>query len=240
MFSPNPALTRSIETPTSRGTVTIGGVVNRTAMLVAFATIAFGVTWRGLQMEQFSPGLAMIGTLAGFVLAMIIIFTRSANPLLISGYAICEGIALGCVSYFAAQRYPGIAWQAVSGTFGCFFAVLALYRLQILRATPAFVKTICGVMLGIMIVYLADLVAGFFGHPFGLLHGNSNLSLGFSVVIIIVASLSFVIDFAQVESAVESGVSEEQSWRLAFGLVVGLVWLYLEILRLLLNSRSRN
>jgi uncharacterized YccA/Bax inhibitor family protein len=237
-MNPNPALSRVSGLP-EYGTVTMGGIINRTAMLVGFATIAFGAMWRGLQMGSISPMAGTICGLLGFVMALAIIFTRTANPLLISIYSLLEGAMLGGLSYLADLRYPGIAWQAALGTFGCFFSVLGLYRAGILRASPTFVKVICALILGIAATYLIDLVMGLFGSQMEILHGNSNASIGLSAIIVIVASLSFVIDFNRAEEAVQGGVSEQYSWRIAFGLLVGLVWLYIEILRLLLKVRSR-
>ena len=169
-----------------------------------------------------------------------IIFTRATNPILIGSYAATQGLALGTISYFASLRYPGIALQAVAGTGACFSIVLWLYSMKVLRATPVFVIVISAALLGIMALYLVDLVAGLFGHELGLIRGSSNLSLGISAVIVIVASLCFVIDFAAIEEAIEHGADAKQGWHFAFSLLVGLVWLYLEILRLLSNLRGRD
>ena len=187
-----------------------------------------------------STGAGIFGAVVGLVLALIIIFTKSSNPFLISCYAAAEGVALGAFSYLAEIRYPGIAAQATAGTMGCFLSVLVLYRTRILKASPAFTKILVSAMLGITLLYVGDFVSGLFGHPFSVVHGNSNLSIGVSVIIVLVAALSFVIDFAQIEEAVQSGADARYAWRCSFGLIVGLVWLYMEILRLLMKSRSRN
>jgi uncharacterized YccA/Bax inhibitor family protein len=176
----------------------------------------------------------------GLILGLVISFTRITNPLVIGAYAICQGAALGTISYFANLRYPGIALQAVAGTFGCFFVVLWLYSLKVLRATPMFVKVITAALIGVALLYLVDLVAGMFGHGFDFIRGNSNVSIGLSALIVLLASLSFVIDFAAIDHAIEEGVDEKQGWRCAFALLVGLVWLYIEILRLLTKLRSRD
>lgn len=239
MFEANPTLRRFNQDGVVTDPLTFNGVIHRTGTLVLITTIVFALAWRGLQAGEWPTEAGLIGSILGLVLALVIIFTRATNPILIGSYAVCQGVALGTISYFANQRYPGIALQAVAGTFGCFFAVLWLYSLRVLRATPVFVKVITAALFAIIALYVVDLVAGLFGHPLEIVRGNSAVSIGISAVIVIVAALSFVIDFAAVEAAVENGVEARQGWHLAFGLLVGLVWLYLELLRLLSKLRSR-
>lgn len=240
MFEANPTIKRLSQEDVVTEPLTYNGVIHRTGTLVLLTSIAFGLTWRGLQSGQVPVGIGMIGSIVGLVLALVIIFTRATNPLLIGAYAPCQGAALGTISYFANARYPGIALQAVGGTFGCFFVVLWLYSMKALRATPVFVKVISAALLGIMALYLVDLVAGLFGHPLEMVRGNSGLSIGITAVIVLVAALSFVIDFAAIDEAIERGVDVRQGWHFAFALLVGLVWLYVELLRLLSKLRSRN
>ena len=130
--------------------------------------------------------------------------------------------------------------QAVAGTGACFSIVLWLYSMKVLRATPVFVKVITAAMLGIMALYLVDLVAGLFGTELGLIRGSSAMAIGISAVIVVVASLCFVIDFAAIEESIEQGADAKQGWHFAFSLLMGLVWLYLSILRLLTNLRGRD
>jgi uncharacterized YccA/Bax inhibitor family protein len=240
MFEANPAIKRLSNERALSGALTYNAVVNRTGVLLLAASVTFALTWRGLQSGEMSLGLAVAGGIAGFILGLVIAFTQITNPVAIGAYAVCEGAALGAISYLANQRYPGIALQAVAGTFGCFFIVLWLYSLKVLRATPIFVKVITAAILGVAVLYLADLVAGFFGHGFEFVRGNSGFSIGLSAVIVVLASLSFVIDFAAIDHAIEEGADERLGWRFAFGLIVGLVWLYIEILRLLTKLRGRD
>jgi uncharacterized YccA/Bax inhibitor family protein len=239
MFNPNPAVQR-IDTPTGAGTITFDGVIHRTGFLLVLTGLAYYATWQGVLSGSIPESAGWIGSIVGFVLALVIILTRTSNPFLIGTYALTEGVALGALSLFAEMKYPGIAAQATTGTFGCFFAVLALYRMRVLRASSTFVKVIMAAMLGIVLLYVADLVAGLFGAPFEIVHGNSPMSIGISAAIIIVASLSFVIDFAAIEEAVDQGADASFAWRCAFSLLVGLVWLYVEILRFLAKLRSRD
>lgn len=240
MFEANPTIRRL---PSREGVVvnplTYNGVVHRTGFLLLLTCVTFAITWQGLVSGAVPVGAGLIGSLVGLGLALLVIFTRTTNPVLIGAYAITQGLTLGIISYLANLKYPGIAIQACAGTMGCFSIVLALYSARVLRATPFFVKIITASILGIAVLYLVDFVAGLFGHPLGILGGNSNLSIGITAVVVIVASLSFVVDFAAVEQAVEEGVEARFGWRLAFSLLVGLVWLYIEILRLLSKFRSR-
>ncbi len=240
MFEANPTIKRLGDEGVVTTPLTYNGVIHRTGALLLVTSVTFALTWRGLQSGELSPAIGLGGTLAGLVLALIIIFSRATNPLLIGSYAVTQGLALGVISYFANLRYPGIALQAVGGTLGCFFAVLWLYSINVLRATPLFVKVISAALIGIVALYLVDLVAGIFGHPLDIVRGNSGLSIGITAVVVIVAALSFVIDFAAIDEAIAGGVDARQGWRFAFSLLVGLVWLYIEMLRLLSKLRGRN
>lgn len=239
MFEANPTIKRLSDSRSLTGGLTYNGVIHRTGVLLLATGVAFVLTWRGLASGAVSPSLGTIAMFVGLGLALYITFSRATNPLLICAYAVAEGAMLATLSYYVNRAYPGVAMQAVAGTLGCFGVVLWLYSLRVLRATPMFVKVVVGAMMGVAVLYLVDLVAGFFGHPLAVVNGNSGLSIGLSAVIVILASLSFVIDFAAIEQAVEAGADEREGWQFAFALLVGLVWLYIEILRLLTKLRSR-
>lgn len=240
MFEVNPTIKRLADSRVANGTLTYNGVINRTGVLVLTTGVTFMLVWRGLQSGALSPALGLAGLFIGFVLAMIITFTRATNPLLIGAYAVTQGAALGTISYYVNQRMPGIALQAVSGTIVCFCVVLWLYSMRVLRATPMFVKVVTGAIVGIALLYLVNMVASLFGHPLGLVTGNSGVSIGLSAFIVVVASISFVIDFAAIEQAIAEGADERDGWHYAFALLVGLIWLYISILRLLSKLRSRD
>lgn len=239
MFEANPVL-RRVQDSRSYGTLTFDGVIHRTGLLFLLTAASYGATWFGIQNGLLPVGTALIAAIVGVVLALIITFGRVRNPFVIGAYAVAEGALLGTVSLLAELRYPGIAFQASAATFGCFMVVLGLYRFRILVASPGLVKGLLVAIAGIAVLYVVNLIASLFGHPLAFLTDNSPLSIGLSCVIVLVASLSFVIDFAQIENAVSSGADERDGWLLAFGLLVGLVWLYLEILRLLSKVRSRD
>jgi uncharacterized YccA/Bax inhibitor family protein len=229
MFEANPTIRRLPNAGVVTNPLTYNGVVHRTGVLLFITAVTFALTWRGLITGDVAPEWGLGGSVVGLVLALVI-----------GAYALTQGLALGVISYYANQRYPGVALQAVAGTMGCFSTVLVLYSMRVLRASPTFVKVISAALLGIMALYLVDLVAGFFGHPLDIVRGNSGMSIGITAVIILVASLSFVIDFAAIEQSVNEGADATQGWRFAFSLLVGLVWLYIEILRLLTKLRSRD
>jgi uncharacterized YccA/Bax inhibitor family protein len=240
MFEANPTIRRRSNESITGDTLTFNGVIHRTGALLLATGITFALTWRGLESGELPVGAGLVGTIVGLVLALVIIFTRATNPLLIGSYAVAQGLALGTISYLANQKFPGIAFQAVTGTGACFSIVLWLYSMKVLRATPVFVKVITAAMLGIMALYLVDLVAGLFGTELGLIRGSSAMAIGISAVIVVVASLCFVIDFAAIEESIEQGADAKQGWHFAFSLLMGLVWLYLSILRLLTNLRGRD
>lgn len=240
MFEANPTIRRISDERIASGSLTYNQVINRTGVLLLLTSVTFALTWRGIQTEQISPVVGFAGSILGFVLGLILAFTQITNPIMIGAYAICQGAALGTISVFVNARYPGIALQAVGGTMGCFLTVLWLYSMRVLRATPLFTKVIIGSLIGIAVLYGVNFIMSLFGVPLGIVTGNSGLSIGLSLFIVAIGALSFVIDFAAIEQAVAEGIDEKYGWRFAFGLIMGLVWLYLEILRLLMKMRSRD
>jgi uncharacterized YccA/Bax inhibitor family protein len=169
----------------------------------------------------------------GLVLGLIISFSRMANPALVVAYAVVEGVFVGMVSKAFESLYSGIVLQAVTATFGVFFLMAVLYKARVIRATPKFVKGMIAVMAGLFAVMLINLVLALFGVNTGLRDG-SPLAIGFSLVCIVVASLSFVLSFHEVEEGVRMGClpALTPADRSRPGILVSLVWLYIEILRL--------
>jgi uncharacterized YccA/Bax inhibitor family protein len=168
------------------------------------------------------------------VLGFIISFSRMANPALVVVYAVVEGIFVGMVSktYQEFLGYDGIILQAVVATFGVFFLMAVLYRARVIRATPKFTRGLIAVMGGLFAVMLINLVLSLFGVNTGL-RDNGALGYIFSLVCIVVAALSFILSFNEVEEGVRMGLPARYSWTAAFGILVSLIWLYLEVLRLL-------
>ncbi|KKK06670.1 Bax inhibitor-1/YccA family protein [Micromonospora sp. HK10] len=211
--------------------MTLDDVVVKTVTLLGILGVVAAATWAVLPDQLL--GLAWIGgAVVGLVLGLIISFSRMANPALVIAYSVVEGVFLGAVSKTFNTLYDGIVLQAVVATFGVFFMMAMLYKSRVIRATPKFTKILIAMMGGLFAVMLINLVLALFGVNTHLRDG-SPLAIGFSLVCIVVASLSFVLDFANIENGVRMGLPQRYSWTAAFGIVVGLIWLYLEVLRLL-------
>jgi uncharacterized YccA/Bax inhibitor family protein len=211
--------------------MTIDDVVVRTVALLAITGVSAALAWTMVPDALALPvwiGAAMIG----LVLGLVISFARVTNPLVIGAYAVVEGVFVGMVSEFFENRWDGIVLQAAVGTFGVFFLMAILYRAKVIRATPKFVRGVIAAMLGVFALMMMNWVFSMFGVNTHLRDG-SPLAIGFSIVVIIIAALTFILDFQQIEDGVRYGLPRKYAWACAFGILVGLIWLYLEILRLL-------
>lgn len=221
--------------------MTIEGTVNKMfialAILLGGAFASWSMYWNG---QANVAGLAIGGAIAGFVLALIISFKPKAAPYLVPIYAACEGLFLGAISAQFENLYEGITMQASALTLCVFIALLVAYRFRIIQATKNFRLGVFAATMGIMLVYLLSFVLGFFGIQIPYLHDNSLIGIGISVVIVIIAALNLVLDFDFIESGAEQGAPKYMEWYGAFGLMVTLVWLYIEILRLLSKLASRD
>ncbi|MGI9022353.1 MAG: Bax inhibitor-1/YccA family protein [Acidimicrobiales bacterium] len=221
-------------TATSRdtGRMTIDDVVGRTALLLATAVATGAVTW------AFDLGaLALPAVLVGFGLAMFIIFKQVTNPAVILAYAAIEGVFLGAISQVFNNAYPGIVVQAVVGTAGVTAVMLGLYGSGKIRVTPKFTKMVIGATIGFVVLLMVNLVAGIFTDgglglregPLGILVGLAAIALG---------AFNLVLDFDLVDRGVRQGVPTRYGWLAAFGILITLVWLYVEMLRLLSILRN--
>jgi len=217
------------------GRMTIEDVVAKTGFLFAILVVVGALAWSA----KLGQGALLIGFLGGFVLAMIISFSKSIKPGLVVAYAALEGLALGTLSHFYESLYPGIVSQAVIGTIAAFAGVLFMYRSGRLRATPQFTRAIMGAAIGYFILGFVSIIASFFGVGKGYgFYGVSGLGLLLAVAGVALASFFLVLDFDQVEKGVAAGVPEKESWRASFGLMVTIVWIYLEVIRLLSILRN--
>lgn len=209
--------------------MTMDDVVVRTSLLLGIVLVAGAFAW----VANAGPGLVIGAALAGFALALVNIFKRQVSPPLVLAYAACEGVFLGAISHAYNDLYSGIVVQAAVATAAIFGTVLVLFTSGRLRATPRFVKMVVGAFLGLFALLIVDLLVNAFdgsGNGLGLRSGGG-VAILFSLAFIVAGSLTFVLDFDQAQRLVVAGVDERESWRVAFGLVVGLVWLYLEVLR---------
>jgi len=207
-----------------------------------FVVVTAAWTW-GLSHSE-TPEVAypwmLGGLLGGFVVALVTVFKKTWAPLTAPIYALCEGLALGGISAFFERSYPGIAVQAVSLTFAVMFVMLLAYKTGIIRATRGFKLGIIAATGAIAVVYLVNMVMSLFFHTqMSFLYSSTPLGIGISLVVVIIAALNLILDFNMIENAERMGAPKYMEWYGAFGLKVTLIWLYLEILRLLSKTRRR-
>jgi uncharacterized YccA/Bax inhibitor family protein len=218
--------------------MTMDDVVQKTGLSFLVTVISAAVTW-ALLPQELALGLALPAALVALVLGLVIAFKQVANPVATLSYGALYGIALGAISeVFALQFGSGIVMQALIGTFGVFAGMLVVYKTGAIRVTPKLTRWIVGAMFGVLALVLVNLVAGFFV-PGGLgLRDGGTLAIVFSLVVIGVAAFSLLLDFDMADEAIRRGAPAKFAWYIAFGLLVTVVWLYLEILRLLSYLQS--
>jgi uncharacterized YccA/Bax inhibitor family protein len=222
--------------------MTIQGTVNKTGLLLLFVVVAAAWTWGMVHSE--TPEAAypwmMGGAIGGFILALVTVFKSNWSPITAPVYALLEGLFLGGISAILDKTYHGIAVQAVSLTFAVMFVMLLAYKFGVIRATRGFKLGVIAATGAIALLYLANMVMSVFLHrPMSFLYSASPLGIGISAVIVIIAALNLILDFDMIENAARMGAPKYMEWYGAFGLMVTLVWLYLEILRLLSKMRER-
>ena len=223
--------------------MTLEGTVNKTGILLVCVMATAWWTWsqflHSRNIADVAPWM-LIGFLGGFAFAMVTVFKKEWSPVTAPIYALLEGLALGGLSAVLDLRYPGIAIQAVGLTFGTLFVLLLAYRSGLIQVTQKFRIGIVAATGGIMVFYLLQMLMGFFGFQFTSINGSGPIGIGFSLIVVAVAALNLVLDFDFIEQGVHFGAPKYMEWYGAFGIIVTLVWLYLEILRLLSKLRSRN
>jgi uncharacterized YccA/Bax inhibitor family protein len=219
--------------------MTLAGVINRSILLLLLvAGTATGVWAYSSSQPSVIYPMVMIGALGGFAVAMVTSFKREWSPVTSPVYAVLEGLFIGGISLVMEQRFPGLVLQAVLLTFGVMFALLAAYQTRIIRPSETFKSVIVGATFGIVIVYLVSMVMQLFFHTeIPLINGSGPLGIAFSLVVVGIAALNLVLDFDFIENGVASGAPKWMEWYAAFALTVTLVWLYIEILRLLSKLR---
>jgi len=225
------------------GRMTLDGTVNKTGILLLCAVATAGWTWHlFLQSRDAADVMPLMlgGLLGGFICAMITIFKKEWSPVTAPIYALLEGLVLGGLSAVLEVGHPGIAIQAVSLTFGTLFVLLLAYRSGLIQVTQKFRLGIIAATGGIAVFYLLEMLLSFFGVHFAAINGSGAVGIGFSLIVVAVAALNLVLDFDFIEKGVQFGAPKYMEWYGAFGIMVTLVWLYLEILRLLSKMRSRN
>ena len=251
MQSGNPALNKNTFLDAASGAVvshgdqvmTLNGTVNKTGLLLMLVVVGAAFSWGQFHGPASLPAMGPLmigGAIGGLVLAMITIFKKTWAPVTAPLYALVEGVFIGALSAIFEMRYPGNVMQGVGLTFGVMAALLLAYRSGLIRATEKFKLGVVAATGGVMLLYLANFVMGFFGHSMGFINGASGIGIAFSAVVVVIAALNLILDFDMIEQGVNARAPKYMEWYGAFALVVTLVWLYLELLRLLSKLQSRN
>tara|TARA_B110000444_G_C18849500_1_gene604442 strand:- start:5902 stop:6639 length:738 start_codon:yes stop_codon:yes gene_type:complete len=236
--SGNPVLNKNSFTYSniSSESMTIEGTVNKTAMslILLVGTGYYSFT-------NISISMLILFGIGGFITGIVTVFKKEWSPITVPIYAILEGGLLGGISYMYNSVYDGIVINAIFLTVGILLSLLMAYRSGFIKPTENFKLGVAAATGGIMIVYLVNMVMSFFGSSIGVLDPTnaSLMSIGFSLFIVVIASLNLVLDFDFIEEAAEKKAPKYMEWYGAFGLLVTLIWLYLEILRLLSKLNSR-
>ncbi len=243
MRSGNPALTAdtfaTFPVVTDDQAMTIGGTVNKTALSLLILLVTASFVWNRGAADPSLWILTLIGVIGGLLVAIATVFKQTWAPFPTPLYAGLEGLALGGISVVFETTYPGIVSQAVFLTFGTLGALLAAYRSGVIRATENFKLGVVAATGGIALLYFLSFVLGFFGMSVSLIHSSGTFGILFSVFVVVIAALNLVLDFDFIEQGAERRAPKYMEWYGAFGLLVTLVWLYLEILRLLAKLQSR-
>jgi uncharacterized YccA/Bax inhibitor family protein len=234
---------QTISYETGQELMTVNGAMKKFGLMLVMLLGAASFTWtafyKGVDVMPWAIGSAI----GGFVVAMIIIFKKTWAPYLSLAYALLEGLFLGAISavFEAAfhDKYPGLVMQAVMLTFGVAVGMFALYYFRIIKATETFKKVVIGATIGIALFYLVAMIMNLFGAQMPYLHSNGTIGIGISLFIVAIASLNLILDFDLIEQGANQGAPKYFEWYCAFGLMVTIVWLYLEMLKLLSKLASR-
>jgi uncharacterized YccA/Bax inhibitor family protein len=247
MRTANPALNSKTFTDIARisdlsRSMTIQGTINKTLLMLILVLIPAAWTWN-LFFNTGNPAAVTPwlfgGTVGGFIVALVTIFHKEWAVVTAPLYSVLEGLAIGGVSALAEAEFPGIVIQAVSLTFGTLFCLLLVYKSGLIKATENFKLGVVAATGGIALIYLITLLLGFFGIRVAYIHDSGIIGIGISVFVVIIAALNLVLDFDFIESGASSGAPKFMEWYAAFGLMVTLIWLYLEMLRLIAKIISR-
>jgi len=247
MKTSNPALNRMDvaqdgQIMDAESAMTLQGTINKTGVLFILLAISSALTWNMFKSDPtgMAMPIAMVAAIGGFIVALVTIFKKDWAGFTAPLYAILEGLFLGATSALFEVRYHGIAIEAVGLTFGTLLAMLIAYSSGLIRPSENFKMGIVAATGGIALLYLATILLGFFGVQIPYIYGNGPIGIAFSLFVVGLAALNLVLDFDLIESAVAARAPKYMEWYGAFGLMVTLIWLYLEMLRLLAKINSRD
>ena len=213
--------------------MTVGGAATKTLLLLALAFGTAVISWSSLAKGTFNPAWLILALVGSMIAGLVIYFKPTTAPYVAPVYAALEGVFLGAISALFDRRFPGIASQAMLGTFGVFGVMLALYTTRTVRVTPGFTKFVIGATLGIALTYLIAIVLRLCGVTVPFLNQPNPIGIGISVFVVAVASMTLLLDFNLIEEYVAQGAPKSMEWYGAYALMSSLVWLYFEVLRLL-------
>ena len=220
--------------------MTLSGAVNKTGLYLLLCVLSAALNWNLLYSNpSLASGLLWFGVFGGLVAAIVTIWKPTSANISAPIYAVLQGLALGAVSGMYEYLYDGIVMQALALTFGTLAALLLAYKSGLIKPTENFRLMLFAATGGVFILYFVSFIMSFFGGPIGFIHSNSLMGIGFSLVVVAIAALNLVLDFDFIEQASESGAPKYLEAYGAFSLMVTLIWLYLEILRLLAKIYSR-
>jgi uncharacterized YccA/Bax inhibitor family protein len=221
--------------------MTVNGTIHKTAALLFLVVCSAAYTWAVTRVDGASAAMPWMigGCIGGLIIFFTMMFNREWSPFLAPAYALAEGLVLGAISSVFEARYPGIVFSAVTITMGTLGAMLLVYRTGLIKPTENFRLGLLAAMGGILIVYVVSAILNIFGREIPYIHQSGTIGIVFSVFVVIIASLSLVLDFEFIKTGAEGGAPRYMEWFAAAGLLVTLIWLYLEILRLLSKLNSR-
>lgn len=244
--SSNPALKKdTFQVSATQERMTFAGVANKGMLLLVFLLTTFIYGWN-TTLDALSQGAApspaiMFGSgILAFILAFVTIFKKEWSPITAPLYAFSEGLLLGVISAVYNYKFQGIVFNAVCLTFGTFISLLLMYRWGFIKATGTFKKVIFAATAGIGIVYLVGFILSFFSIQIPFIHSAGPIGIGFSLFVVAIAALNLVLDFDSIEHGVRAGAPKYMEWYSSFALLITLVWLYIEILRLLSKLNRRD
>jgi uncharacterized YccA/Bax inhibitor family protein len=238
--SGNPALKGDVfggvhaESPANA--MTVSGAINKSFLLIVLLVFSASFVW---SRPQAAAVFLFPSLITGFIIAMVTIFRKEYAPVTAPIYALVQGVVLGTISSFFEASYPGIVIQAVALTISVFICMLLAYRSGLIKVTESFKLGIIAATGGIALLYFASIILSFFGVNIGFIHSSGPMGIGFSLFVVVIAALNLVLDFDLIKKAAEYNTPKFMEWYCSFALIVTLVWLYLEILRLLAKTRSR-
>lgn len=222
-------------------TMSISGSINKTAILLGVVVLVAYYTWT-LCAQGFADKahlLMIVGAIAALVLAIVTAFKPRVAPITAPVFALCQGASLGVISYLYGSAFDGIIQNAIMITMSTMFAMLFLYKTRIIKATETFRKTIVTATFGVLIFYIAGWIGALLGHPMTIFNGGI-VGIGVSLLICGIAAFNFILDFDFIERGEEQGLPQYFEWYGSFSLLVTLLWLYVEVLRLLAQFNSRD